>query len=110
MAEALPPVVGGVAGGLVVPTTIRAAPGRGGTTAGSEKHGYEDAKSDYQRAFQKHGIFSLNVSIIRNKSRLSEERSHQNALPKLTFAAGYTLSPPCTPARRAWCHISASSY
>ncbi len=36
-------------------------------------------------------MFSLDVSIIRNKGLLSDKRSHQNSLPKLTFAAGYTL-------------------
>src|SRR5205085_6895232 len=91
--------------------TIRAPPGSGGATTGCDKHGDEDAKSDQARAFQKHCISSLNVSTrrrlkagwkrcfaliqpkrtYRNKSFFADERSHQKAPLKLTFAARYTL-------------------
>src|SRR5438309_7995439 len=97
-------------------TAIRCAPRRCGATAGGDKHCYEDAKSNYQRAFKKHCIFSLNVSTRRRLkdgwkrgfassashssnrngrigTRVSslEERSHQNSPLQLTFAAGYNL-------------------
>src|SRR5947209_13996247 len=45
--------------------TATAAPRRCGATAGGDKHCYEDAKSNYQRAFKKHCIFSLNGSTRR---------------------------------------------
>src|SRR5438270_11673711 len=46
-------------------TAIRATPGSCGATAGGDKHYYEDAKSEHERAFKKHCIFSLNVSTKR---------------------------------------------
>src|SRR5205085_6942983 len=71
--------------------TATAAPRRCGATAGGDKHCYEDAKSNYQRAFKKHCIFSLNVSTIGTRVSSLEERSHQNSPLQLTFAAGYNL-------------------
>src|SRR2546430_5138793 len=56
---------GGSGGGGFSPATaIRATSGSCGATAGGDKHYYEDAKSDYERAFKKHCIFSLIVSTI----------------------------------------------
>src|SRR6266566_6635938 len=45
-------------------TAIRGTSGSCGATAGGDKHYYEDAKSDYERAFKKHCIFSLIVSTL----------------------------------------------
>jgi hypothetical protein len=74
-------------GGTVA--TIRATSGSG--AAGGDKHYYEDAKSEHERAFKKHCIFSLNVSTIGTKVSSLEERSHQNSHPKITSAAGYNF-------------------
>src|SRR5260370_20255764 len=44
--------------------TISTTPGSSITTAGCEKHYHDQAKSDHERAFKKHSIFSLYVSTI----------------------------------------------
>jgi hypothetical protein len=43
--------------------------------------------------FKNHSMFSLNESTIVARVYYLEERSQQNALPKVTFGAGYNLLP-----------------